>query len=988
MEPNVMFLEKALDGRVAMDDISDALEEYRRLHKAGIASPAEILTLSRAYPENPVYAKALKKMNVNDDDSLVIGGPASIELVDREGHLITTAALDNAFQKYMSNFRTRNAMVLHSDVQVGWALPAYISKGGQIFKSGVDNKGLFFITELRNDTKIAKKVMEQINEGRLKSYSIAGSAVKTQTIQKGLQSVMQVDEMELAEVTVCEKGVNQGASFDIIKAENAATQSCVDGSCLVQKEESCGCESEPQGAEMIYKADGNINFVKSFLNFVKPQSGALQKILLTENNPDGLSFPTLINTQARQDEHHRFLDRYGFPEELEPEFARYTPVVEYNPNNPSPPWLVNEAGQNLGIRYYEEALTTPQIGTHTKRGVVEGANSNEVPVSELNSTDMFRNILSMITSQKAKEQERPLAKQATDIKISKADDFFNWMAQENKHLYKEDCPCEFCFQKNADYRGVVEKDLASQQKKVFAQVTRDYNKDIEKAIPLAAVAQAIRRGAKKVATSRAAKEAGKGAAFMGGASLFTGGGRDNNAVQGSSVRNSVDLKKKDYNLEKSAELLKVGPAAIGSAVQVARTVAPVIARAAATPAGKQIIGAARKTPAGKAVEQAVTGTVKPLISGAKDVKATTNQKIRDIASDAWKKVSPASSAVSTATRTTSKAPTAAQEARRFATVASKTKTKPKVTPSKTPDVKGTPPPKRIKTKPDERRKPDPVSPRGPKADPPKKSPNGVPTSVPGRSPGDITRRPGKSPGEVTRTKSPTTTPKTTPRTAPKPGPGTKTTPKTQPKTPTTMPKPAPKTSPKTAPKPGPGTRTKKAPKVLPVPGPTPDFDRPTKPDPQPEKKLSTKLGPELGPKLGPELGPELPPEKDKTKTKTQTQTQTQTEAQPSRITRTAGAKVPPLSGRSAPSGISRISPVPGPAEAAGRRLTIEDDTAELRENRKTAGGTRLSSPGARTRARVGADTRGEDRGQSRRPVTGFQRMVKEAVQDAFLDLRK
>ena len=279
MEPNVMFLEKALDGRVAMDDISDALEEYRRLHKAGIASPAEILTLSRAYPENPVYAKALKKMNVNDDDSLVIGGPASIELVDREGHLITTAALDNAFQKYMSNFRTRNAMVLHSDVQVGWALPAYISKGGQIFKSGVDNKGLFFITELRNDTKIAKKVMEQINEGRLKSYSIAGSAVKTQTIQKGLQSVMQVDEMELAEVTVCEKGVNQGASFDIIKAENAATQSCVDGSCLVQKEESCGCESEPQGAEMIYKADGNINFVKSFLNFVKPQSGALQKIL-------------------------------------------------------------------------------------------------------------------------------------------------------------------------------------------------------------------------------------------------------------------------------------------------------------------------------------------------------------------------------------------------------------------------------------------------------------------------------------------------------------------------------------------------------------------------------------------------------------------------------------------------------------------------------------------------------------------------------------
>ena len=54
----------------------------------------------------------------------------------------------------MKNFRGRNVMVMHSDVQVGHALPAYISKAGNIFKSGVDDKGLFFIAELRDDTKI------------------------------------------------------------------------------------------------------------------------------------------------------------------------------------------------------------------------------------------------------------------------------------------------------------------------------------------------------------------------------------------------------------------------------------------------------------------------------------------------------------------------------------------------------------------------------------------------------------------------------------------------------------------------------------------------------------------------------------------------------------------------------------------------------------------------------------------------------------------
>ena len=460
-DETVLFLEKATDGRVSLSDIGDALDEYKRLYKAGISSPAELLTLSRAYPDDTIYSKALMKMGVTDDDSLVIGGPASIELVDREGHLITTKALGKAFQKYMANFRTRNAMVLHSDVQVGWALPAYISKGGQIFKSGVDDKGLFFITELRNDTKISKKVMEQIHEGKLKSYSIAGSAVKTQTIQKGMQQIMQVDELELAEVTVCEKGVNQGASFDIIKADDAATASCIDGSCLIKEEHAH--DSIPEGVELMYKSDGDIDFTKSFYKFVQNEGIALQKIVQVEGEPYGMSFPTLINTQGRQDEHHRLLDAYGFPGEVEPEYGRYTPVIEEDPSpfaHKTPPWLVNEAGQNLGERMYEDALTPPQLGRYTKRGVVEGGNSTETAVADLTSADAFSKILSTIPTPRANISGNPWPAPARqpEVRISKSDDFFNWMAQESKHIYKADCPCEYCFQKTANYRGVIEKD--------------------------------------------------------------------------------------------------------------------------------------------------------------------------------------------------------------------------------------------------------------------------------------------------------------------------------------------------------------------------------------------------------------------------------------------------------------------------------------------------------------------------------------------------
>ena len=330
----VIFLEKATDGRTTLDDIKPALDEYKRLHKAGISSPAELLTLCRAYPDNKTYSKALTKMNIGDDDSLVVGGPASIELVDREGHLITTDALGKAFTKYMDNFRTRNAMVLHSDVQVGWALPAYISKGGQIFKSGVDDKGLFFITELRNDTKIAKKVMEQIHEGKLKSYSIAGSATKTQTIQKGLQSIMQVDELELAEVTVCEKGVNQGASFDILKTEDAATSSCIDGSCLVSKE-----ETHEKGVDLMYKSDGDIDFTKSFFNYINKEVEEISPTINYPNSTDagvfdlGDVFPTLEDEEGRRKVHADFLGEYGFPSGA--------------PTHISPPWIVNNAGDDI-----------------------------------------------------------------------------------------------------------------------------------------------------------------------------------------------------------------------------------------------------------------------------------------------------------------------------------------------------------------------------------------------------------------------------------------------------------------------------------------------------------------------------------------------------------------------------------------------------------------------------------------------------------------
>jgi len=363
-DAEILSLEKASKRPLEVTDITKALDEYKRLYKAGIQSPAELITLVRAFPNNKVYTTAAQKMGMFDDDfePMVVGGPASVELVDREGHLITNNALAKAFDSYMENFRTRNAMVLHSDVQVGWALPAYISKAGNIYKSGVDPAGLFFITELRDDTRIAKRVMEQIKEGKLKSYSIAGSATKTQNIQKGMESYMQVDDMELAEVTVCEKGVNQGAAFDILKGDRGKpTASCIDGSCLTKSEHA------HNPTTILIKEDGKIDFLSSLLNLVKDEDPF--------TNTQGAKDLSMFSDKAyrlREQTHHRLLDEQGFPAELEPEWNRYIPVSETEVDDEGkiihqrPPWVVNEAGEDLGTRWTNEALSPPKGKPHDK----------------------------------------------------------------------------------------------------------------------------------------------------------------------------------------------------------------------------------------------------------------------------------------------------------------------------------------------------------------------------------------------------------------------------------------------------------------------------------------------------------------------------------------------------------------------------------------------------------------------------------------------
>ena len=153
-------------------------------------------------------------------EGLHIGGYASIEIVDKQNDLITLEALDEAVKKFMTRPKYRNVMTNHSNVQVGEVVKEYRDVSGRLWKTEVDDVGFFVVIKLREDIEKAKEVGREIRKGNLRSFSIGGQALeKRKKTNEELGGYNEISKLELHEVTICEKGINPEAKFDILKQD-------------------------------------------------------------------------------------------------------------------------------------------------------------------------------------------------------------------------------------------------------------------------------------------------------------------------------------------------------------------------------------------------------------------------------------------------------------------------------------------------------------------------------------------------------------------------------------------------------------------------------------------------------------------------------------------------------------------------------------------------------------------------------------------------
>ena len=153
-------------------------------------------------------------------NDLIVAGYASVELVDKQGDLITGDALKDGFRKFMEDPKYRNVQLAHSNIQVGEVVPSYTDSEGRLWKSEVDDVGMFVVVQLRDDIEKAKEVAAEIRKGNLRGFSIGGQAfkrVRKSDPKRG--DYQEISKLELHEITICEKGINPEATFRILKED-------------------------------------------------------------------------------------------------------------------------------------------------------------------------------------------------------------------------------------------------------------------------------------------------------------------------------------------------------------------------------------------------------------------------------------------------------------------------------------------------------------------------------------------------------------------------------------------------------------------------------------------------------------------------------------------------------------------------------------------------------------------------------------------------
>jgi len=170
--------------------------------------------------ESGMLYKAQPEMQIiKSHNDIILYGPATWELLDREGDYITIKTMQRFAEKLFTKAEYRAIMDEHSNFIAGEPLLSYVASDGRKYRTHVHEKGLMLVAKLRRDDGLQKtrQLREKVLSGQYRSFSIAGRPIDfKEEFVKGQRIVYHYD-IDPDEISLCREGVNPKARFRMIE---------------------------------------------------------------------------------------------------------------------------------------------------------------------------------------------------------------------------------------------------------------------------------------------------------------------------------------------------------------------------------------------------------------------------------------------------------------------------------------------------------------------------------------------------------------------------------------------------------------------------------------------------------------------------------------------------------------------------------------------------------------------------------------------------
>lgn len=175
----------------------------------------------KARTEDTAKSDCPCKMRIikSDDGRFLIYGPASVEIIDKERDKIRATALSASINQLLKRARFS---LQHQDVLVGEILSEY-KAADRAYKTEVVKDRLMVVGDVWDDTDAGLQTRQLIEKGVLRSFSISGQIKKdgATKVCDDNGCYRDVQKIDLHAVTICERGMNPAAKFEVIhKTDN------------------------------------------------------------------------------------------------------------------------------------------------------------------------------------------------------------------------------------------------------------------------------------------------------------------------------------------------------------------------------------------------------------------------------------------------------------------------------------------------------------------------------------------------------------------------------------------------------------------------------------------------------------------------------------------------------------------------------------------------------------------------------------------------